>query len=62
MLDVLCKLSLDHDIEWEISHDHSGGPIGYIRDGICDKQVRDQVEAFADLDDILGELGAEGLG
>jgi len=62
MLDVLCKLSLDHDIEWEISHDHSGGPIGYVRDGICDEQVRDQVEAFADLDDILGELGAEGIG
>src|SRR6185437_16335941 len=26
MLDVLCRLSKDHGIDWEISHDHSGGP------------------------------------
>ena|SRR2546422_1760043 len=62
MLDVLCRLSRDHGVDWEISHDHSDGPIGFIRRGVCDQPVLDQVEAFADLGDILGDLGAEALG
>jgi hypothetical protein len=39
--------------------DHSGGPIGYIRTGVCDPEVLSQIEAFADLGDILGELGLD---
>ncbi len=62
MLNVLCRLGSDHSIDWEISHDYSGGPIGYIRGGVCDQSVLDQVESFGDLGDILGELGEEGLG
>jgi hypothetical protein len=57
MLDILCRLSRDHAVDWEISHDHSGGPIGYIRSGVCDDVVLAQIEGFADLGDILGELG-----
>lgn len=49
MLDILCGLSRDHGIDWEISHDHSGGPIGYIRAGVCDSTVLSQLEAFTDL-------------
>lgn len=52
-IDVLCRLSRDHNIEWEISHDHSDGPIGYIRDGVCDGEVENQVSAFADLSMML---------
>lgn len=59
MLDILCQLSRDHGIDWEISHDHSGGPIGYVRDGVCDGEVLSQIEAFAELGDILGELGLD---
>jgi hypothetical protein len=57
MLDVLCRLSRDHNVDWEISHDYSNGPIGYVRSGVCGGEVLSQVEAFADLGDILaGEL------
>jgi hypothetical protein len=59
MLDVLCQLSRDHGIDWEISHDHSDGPVGYIRGGVCDAEVLAQIEAFADLGDILGDLMAD---
>src|SRR5262245_4640679 len=53
MLDVLCRLSRDHGVDWEISHDHTPGPIGYIRARVCDGEVLKQVEAFCDLADFL---------
>jgi hypothetical protein len=59
LLDILCRLSRDHGVDWEVSHDHSGGPVGYIRAGVCDAAVASQVEAFADLGDILGDLGLD---
>jgi hypothetical protein len=62
MLDVLCRLSRDHGIDWEISHDHSDGPVGFIRAEECDGDVLVQVEAFADLADYLGELSEEEFG
>jgi hypothetical protein len=55
LLDVLCQLSSDHGIDWEISHDYSSGPVGYIRGGVCDAEVLTQIEAFADLGDILDD-------
>ncbi len=55
MLDVLVRLSRDYGVDWEISHDHSGGPIGLIRGGVCDEGVLAQIEAFADLADGLSE-------
>lgn len=61
MLDVLCQLSRNHGIDWEISHDHSDGPVGYIRSGVCDKDVVSQVEAFAEVGDIL-RAGNDGEG
>ena len=55
MLDVLGRLSRDHGIDWELGHDHDPA-IGFIRAGLCDESVLSQVEAFAELADILGEL------
>ena len=59
MLDVLAQLSRDHAVDWEISHDYSGGPVGLIRDGACDEAVLTHIEAFADLAD--GLSGIEGF-
>jgi hypothetical protein len=56
MLRVLCQLSQKCGIDWEISHDYSDGPIGYIRDGICDSEVLTQVEGLAELGDVLADL------
>jgi hypothetical protein len=55
-LNVLCKLSRDHEIDWEISHDYSDGPIGFIRNGQADFEVLEQIEAFGRLADALGEF------
>jgi hypothetical protein len=62
LLNVLCHLSREHNIDWEISHDHSGGPIGSIRAGECDGDVLAQVEIFADLAEYLSELSEEEFG
>lgn len=60
VLDILCELSARFDIDWEISHDYSHGPVGYIRGGVCDEDVREQCEAFAELPDVLSnEFGDE---
>ncbi len=58
MLDVLCRLSRDLGVDWGLSHDHDPA-IGFIRAGECDHNVLAQIEAFADLGDLLGELGSE---
>lgn len=59
MLEVLCRVSRDFGVDWEISHDGSDGPIGFIRGGECDGDVAGQIEAFADLAEALGELTDE---
>jgi hypothetical protein len=56
LLDVLCRLSREHEFDWEISHDYSDGPIGFIRGGECDSEVLSQIEAFADLAAELSSL------
>lgn len=55
LLDILCKLSRAYAVDWEISHDHSDGPVGYIRAGVCDEEVLLRIEVFNDLGDILGD-------
>jgi hypothetical protein len=56
MLEILCKLSSDFKVDWEFSHDHDPGPIGFIRGGVCEPPLREQVEAFGDLGGILREI------
>lgn len=58
MLDVLCRLSREHTVDWALSHDHDPA-IGFIHAGVCDDQALAQIEAFATLGDLLGELGLD---
>jgi hypothetical protein len=56
-LDVLCALSRDHGIDWELSHDHDPA-MGFIRGGVCDPHLLGQVEALADVaSDLIGLAG-----
>jgi hypothetical protein len=59
MLDVLCQLSREYGVDWELSHDYDPA-IGFIRGGVCDEGAMAQIEAFADLGDALGELDFDG--
>jgi hypothetical protein len=55
LLDVLCKLSRQHDIEWEISHDHSDGVLGRIQCGVADEIVRSTFEGLAAMCEGMGD-------
>jgi hypothetical protein len=50
LLNVLSQLSREYGIDWEFSHDHSKGPIGYIRGGTPDKQL------VAEIDSVLASI------
>ena len=58
LLEILCELSRQFRVDWEISHEYSDGPLGYIRGGDIDDDVRTHCEAFNDL---ASDLGMEGF-
>jgi hypothetical protein len=59
LLDILCELSRDFEVDWEFSHDYSDGPIGSIRRGVCDARLLEQIEPLGDLGDILSDMTDE---
>jgi hypothetical protein len=62
LVEILCKLSIEYGVEWEISHDDAPGPIGFIRGGVADEQMLEIIESLADLGDVLSALENEELG
>ena len=47
LIDALCQISRDHQVDWEISHDYSDGPVGYIRSGSADDKLVAEVDRLA---------------
>jgi hypothetical protein len=56
VIDVLCELSRTHGVDWEFAHDHDPGPIGFIRNGVADRRLLEQIEGIAGLADMMGEM------
>jgi hypothetical protein len=56
LLDVLSQLSRDG----EIGHDAEPGAAGFIREGVCDPQLRQLSTALGDLAAWIAEFEAEG--
>jgi hypothetical protein len=52
LIDALCQISRDHQIDWEIGHDYHDGPVGYIRSGLADDKL------VAEIDRLLAEFEA----
>jgi hypothetical protein len=61
-LNVLCQLSRDHGVDWEISHDESEFPIGRIQNGEADPEVVQQIEEINSVADIINEFGDDNIG
>ena len=57
VVEILSQLSRDHAIDWELMHDF--GPLGFIRGGVAEPGLINQVDAFAGLGDALTELDGE---
>ncbi len=56
VLNALCEISRVHHVDWELSHDHSNGPIGFVRSGIADSGLIEQIDALGGVGDILADL------
>lgn len=56
LIDILCTLSREHGVDWEIRHDAVPGPIGIIRRGIGSAKLLEQVDALADVTLMLGSI------
>ena len=51
----LATLSKKYGIDWEFSHDHDPGPIGFIRNGIPESRLMSQIEAFGMMAGLLSD-------
>lgn len=49
LLDNLCELSREFDVSWALSHDHDDQPMGFVKNGVCDRQLRQTIVAFGEL-------------
>ncbi len=49
LIAVLCRLSRDHGVDWQFSHDYDPGPIGFVRKGVCDARLEAQIQALGDV-------------
>lgn len=58
-IDILCGLSRELGVDWEISHDHSDGVVGYIRRGECDDDLRNQLAEIEELVQAMQEMGLD---
>ena len=54
VVQILCKLSSQFGVDWQFSHDHDPGPIGFIRDGIPDAELENQIVGIMSLHSIEG--------
>ena len=59
LLACLCRISAEFDIEWEFRDDYSEGPIGYIRCGECDDDVRRFCDGLTGMGEDLRGLGLD---
>jgi hypothetical protein len=47
LIDTLCQISRDHQVDWEIGHDYHEGPAGYIRSGSADDKLVAEIDRLS---------------
>ena len=47
LIDTLCQVSRDHQVDWEIEHDYHIGPVGYIRSGLADDNLVAEIDRLS---------------
>ncbi len=56
LAEVLCALSREHRVDWDIGHDYEPEPIGRICDGIADDGLIEQLETVGSIGDLLDDM------
>lgn len=59
VVEILCEISRQHAVDWEIRHDHAEEVVGHIRDGVCDDELREQLAEIEDLVQAMREMGLD---
>jgi hypothetical protein len=57
VLEILSRLSKNHNVDWEISYDGGDGPVGYILGGACDAAVTSLVKQLVELSKAIKNSG-----
>jgi hypothetical protein len=55
LAEVLCSLSREHGIDWQLGHDYEPDWIGRICNGVADVELIEQLETFGSIGDLLDE-------
>jgi hypothetical protein len=56
LAEVLCVLSREHGIDWDIGHDYEPDPIGRISNGVANNDLMEQLETLGSIGDLLDEM------
>lgn len=56
VIEVLCDLSANHDVDWVIGHDYEMGPVGRICDGIADADLIEEIETLDSIGDLIEDI------
>jgi hypothetical protein len=44
LVDTLCQISRDHQVDWEVGHSGLEGPAGYIRSGVAEDKLVTEID------------------
>ena len=47
LIDTLCQISRDHQVNWEVGHDGHEGPAGYIRSGLAEDKLVTEIDRLS---------------
>lgn len=59
LVDVLCELSREFEVDWQLEHDYETDVVGYIRFGIADAEVLEELETICAIGEMIGEYDEE---
>lgn len=60
LIDVLCELSREFEVDWQIEHDYEEDVVGCIREGIADVEVIEELETICAIGEMLGDFEGDG--
>jgi hypothetical protein len=62
VIEVLCQLSANHDVDWVFGHDYEVGPVGRICDGIAEADLIEEIETLDSIGDLIDDIDRDECG
>lgn len=53
LIEVLCRLSFEHAVDWEVNDGEQTGLTGQIREGVADESLVEQIETLDGIGDLF---------